>query len=111
PRYLPSLHSHGFSLDLFNVFPDVETALCYAVMRLLDSRRPYWEAVSQCRLASCGRFFLARKKRGGGRPNRTYCCPEHLEEHHNSAERKAATTKRAQALAAQVTRARVRKHK
>jgi hypothetical protein len=89
-----TLQPHGFSLEYFNYFPDLETAFSYAIMLLIDSRKPYGAAISQCHLARCSRFFLATKKPGGGRPNRKYCDPEHLAEHHNSAERKAATTAR-----------------
>jgi hypothetical protein len=96
-RHSITVQPHGFSLEYFNYFPDLDTALSYAIMLLIDSRKPYGAAISQCHLARCSRFFLATKKRGGGRPNRKFCCSKHLGEHHNSAERKAATTARAQA--------------
>ena len=82
--------THGHSLDYFRELPDLRTALTYAVMLLLDAHKSYGAALCRCRLPSCGRFYLARRKKKGGPANRVYCRPQHRAEHHNSAARKAA---------------------
>ena len=60
-------------------FPaDLEAAIGYALLLLLDPTRPYGSDLCRCKLAECGRFFLAIKP-ATGRPRRDYCCAEHLE--------------------------------
>jgi hypothetical protein len=89
---------HGYSIQHFRDFRgDLETLLSYVGMLLLDGTKPYGAALSKCRLASCGRFYLARGKEGGGRANRSYCSFECGETYHNSAERKREMKRPAQA--------------
>ena len=60
-------------------FPaDLEAAIGYALLLLLDPTRPYGSDLCRCKLVECGRFFLAIKP-PTGRPRRDYCCAEHLE--------------------------------
>jgi hypothetical protein len=60
-------------------FPaDLEAAIGYALLLLLDPTRAYGRDLCRCKLAECGRFFLTLK-RPTGRPRRDYCCAEHLE--------------------------------
>ena len=60
-------------------FPaDLEAAIGYALLLLLDPTRGYGSDLCRCKLAECGRFFLAIKP-PTGRPRRDYCCEEHLE--------------------------------
>ena len=60
-------------------FPaDLEAAIGYALRLLLDPTRGYGSDLCRCKLAECGRFFLAIKP-PTGRPRRDYCCEEHLE--------------------------------
>ena len=60
-------------------FPaDLEAAVGYALLLLLDPSRAYGSDLCRCKLAECGRFFLAIKP-PTGRPRRDYCCAEHLE--------------------------------
>jgi hypothetical protein len=91
PRPVIQFGTSGFQLDYFNDFPNLEAALTYAVMLILDARKPYGAALCRCQLPTCGRFYLARRKKKGGPANRVYCSPRHRTEHHNSAERKAAS--------------------
>ena len=78
-------------------FRDIHAVLSEGVLLLMDEHKPYGRTLCRCRLPSCRKFYLARRNPKGGPANRTYCSPEHREEHHNSAERKAtdAATKRA----------------
>jgi hypothetical protein len=60
-------------------FPaDLEAAIGYALLLLLDPTRGYGSDLCRCKLAECGRFFPAIKP-PTGRPRRDYCCAEHLE--------------------------------
>ena len=73
----------GFTLGYFHAFPDLTTAMKYAVMLLLDVTKPFGAALCRCQLISCAQFYLARQNPKGGRPNRKYCCPEHAVEANN----------------------------
>lgn len=73
----------GMGLRLFRKFKSVRALLAYAVALTLDSQR-----ISRCKLKSCRTFFVPKQNPHGGKPNRTYCCPEHMKEHHNSSERR-----------------------
>jgi hypothetical protein len=86
---------HGYSLADYRRFDNVASALAYALRVLLDQGNAYCRALCRCKLPSCQRFYLARKSPKGGPPNRTYCKPEHRDEHHNSAGRKVAARKKA----------------
>ncbi len=83
----------GYSFDVFRHFKNVASALAFATLLVLDKRNPYGKSLCRCKLPSCERFYLARKNPKGGPPNRTYCDPDHRDEHHNSAERKASARK------------------
>lgn len=76
-------HDKGIRLGYKRVFPNLPTALKYGLLLLLDTSQPYSRALSQCRLTSCGRFYLAKKNPKGGPANRNYCSEEHRSEAHN----------------------------
>jgi len=60
-------------------FPlDLEAAIGFGLLLLLDPTRPYGKNLCRCKLKSCRRFFLAIKKTTG-RPRRQYCSEEHLD--------------------------------
>ncbi len=67
---------------------NLEAALGYGLVLLLDKNRPYGKDLCRCRLEQCEQFFLAIRP-PMGRPRRDYCCKEHLAMTHNrdSAER------------------------
>jgi hypothetical protein len=83
-------HRDGYSFTEFRSFQNVGAALAVGILLVMDPARPFAKALCRCKLPSCGRFYLASKNPKGGPANRTYCKPEHRDEHHNSAERKAA---------------------
>jgi hypothetical protein len=83
-------HHHGYSLADFRAFPNVASALALAMALVMDQARPFAKAFCRCKLPDCQDFYLAQKNPKGGPPNRTYCKPEHRDQHHNSAERKSA---------------------
>lgn len=91
-KVVVSFGPRGYAVGHVTLWSDLEGLLGYAMMLLLDAGKPYGAALSRCQC--CGRFYLARKNRRGGPANRIYCSPAHRLEHHNSAERKAATEKR-----------------
>lgn len=78
------------SLVYARVYTDIHVKLSHGLLLLLDEQKPYGAALCRCKLPSCGRYYLARKKPRGGPANRTYCTPEHREVYRDSAERKAA---------------------
>ena len=80
----------GVLLDYFRDFLTVDAALSYAVLLLLDRRKPFGPALCRCRLISCERFYLAARSPKGGPANRTYCTPEHRAESHDSAQSRTA---------------------
>lgn len=74
---------------LYRYYPiNLEAALGYGLVLLLDKNRPYGKDLCRCRLEQCEQFFLAIRP-AMGRPRRDYCCKEHLAMTHNrdSAER------------------------
>ena len=70
-------------------------ALALGTLLLIDQGRPYQKALCRCKLPRCERFYLARRNPKGGPANRTYCTSDHRDEHHDSAERRAAIRKAA----------------
>jgi hypothetical protein len=82
--------SHGYSLADFRSFRNIASALAFATLLVMDQSKPYSKDLSRCKLRTCQRFYLAQKNPKGGGKNRTYCSPEHRQEHHDSADRKAA---------------------
>jgi len=79
--YLDFLGPRGLSLRTGNYYPDLTSALDYAVLVLLDRGRPsYGAALSRCQLPRCRNFYFAKKNPNGGPPNRLYCCPGHRTE-------------------------------
>jgi hypothetical protein len=61
---------------------DLDAALGYVLMLLLDSKRPYGRDSCRCKISECQKFFLAIKPKTG-RPRRDYCCQAHLEASRN----------------------------
>jgi hypothetical protein len=88
--YGASLSDDGSSLRL-NIqrdFKTVEAVLAMAVVLTMDKKHEFGSKVCRCKLQTCKAFFMAKQNPKGGPPNRTYCSPEHLAEHHNSVERR-----------------------
>lgn len=68
---------------LYRYYPvNLEAALGYGLVLLLDKERPYGKGLCRCRLGTCDQFFLAIRPTIG-RPRRDYCCKEHLAMTHN----------------------------
>lgn len=67
----------------------------FGELLLADSSRDFGSKLCRCRLKSCGLFFLERRP-PTGRPQRIYCCDEHLTQGHNSGsgERRKRAAKR-----------------
>lgn len=67
---------------------DTRAGMHYALALLLDPSRPYGKDLCQCQLEECGRFFFQIKP-PTGRPQRRYCCSDHMDKAHelNSGER------------------------
>jgi predicted metalloprotease len=55
----------------------------YALLLLLDTKRPYGDALCKCRLEKCGKFFWVVRPRTG-RPQRLYCSHEHMQLAHEA---------------------------
>jgi hypothetical protein len=81
-------HPSGYSLADFRSFKNIASAISFAMLLVMDQKKPYAKALCRCKLPTCQRFYLAQKNLKGGPPNRTYCEPKHRDEHHNSANRK-----------------------
>lgn len=82
--------AEGYALRECRRFLTVSAALTCGLFALMDETGPFHAALARCKLPRCGRFYLASRKPAGGPANRTYCCPAHRDEHHNSAERRRA---------------------
>lgn len=76
PTYV--LSTTGVEVYFRYIPADLEAALAYVLMLLLDSTRPYGRDLCRCKLPDCRRFFLAIKP-VIGRPRRDYCCEGHLQ--------------------------------
>jgi hypothetical protein len=71
---------------------DLRAALAYGVLLIRDKGRKFGEDLKQCRLAGCGRYFLAsdqvKDPSAPGRRRHRYCSREHMDAGQNtSAER------------------------
>jgi hypothetical protein len=84
-----AIGSHGYSIQHFHDFPDLEALLTYAVVLLLDGTKPYGKALCRCKLSTCDRFYLARKNPKGGPENRNYCSIKHRQVAHDSRKHRA----------------------
>ena len=93
-EFVLAAHANGYSFSDFRSFKNVASALTFAMLLVMDQRKPYAKALCRCKLPSCRRFYLAQKNPKGGPANRTYCIPAHREEHHNSSGRKDVAQKR-----------------
>ena len=82
--HLDFLGPRGLLLRQANYYPDLSSALNYAVLLLLDLGRSYGSALSRCQWRECRKFYFAQKNPKGGPMNRTYCCPSHRDEAHDS---------------------------
>ena len=89
-RAVYEVRANGLLLDYFRDFLTVDSALSYAVLLMLDQRKPFGPALCRCRLIRCGQFYLAARSPKGGPANRTYCSPEHRAESHDSAQSRTA---------------------
>jgi hypothetical protein len=54
----------------------------FALLLVVDELGPYVGSVCQCKLESCGKFFIAM--RTGGMTRRLYCTREHMEQAHQA---------------------------
>lgn len=90
----PVLVSHrlGYSLTEYRAFDNIASVLAVAMLLVTDPARPFAKSLSRCKW--CQKFYLAKKNPKGGPANRVYCSSAHRDEHHNSAERKAAQKSR-----------------
>jgi hypothetical protein len=91
-------HRRGYTLTGYRHFKNVAAALMVGMLLVVDQSKlitdqsaSYADVLSCCRW--CHNFYLARKNRKGGPPNRRYCSPEHGELYHNSAGRKMIARK------------------
>jgi hypothetical protein len=91
------------SLD---IMLDLQSFEAHVDSLLLDGSQPYGRDLCQCRLASCGRFFLV-KKPPTGRPQRFYCSSDHMLEAHALQSGKRAQLSRARKTGKRASR----KHK
>lgn len=77
---IPSLSDGVLKIDHVVVGVDEDCGLDYALLLLVDSKEPsFARDLCICRLASCGKPWLAERTKGGGRYRREYCCEEHYE--------------------------------
>src|SRR5207248_9892324 len=74
---LADIRGRTFRLEDRVQAPDKMTALAYPMCLLWDPERKLGEALSQCTLGSCGKFFFVEQQRGPGRRRRGYCSDEH----------------------------------
>jgi hypothetical protein len=77
-------YARGVRLVVTKELVDETAVLNYATALLLDDTKPYGKALSRCKLASCGSFYLARKHPAGGPANRNYCSARHRSQAHES---------------------------
>jgi hypothetical protein len=71
----------GLTLDFYYTFATGLDLVSLGELLIEDTERPFGKKLCQCQLKSCGRFFLEVKP-PTGRPQRRYCCPEHLKAAH-----------------------------
>lgn len=81
-------------LTNYSMYRDIHAMLSHGLLLLLDEQAPYGRTLCRCKLPTCHRFYLAKRNPKGGPANRTYCTPEHRDEHHDSAQRKEAPMNR-----------------
>jgi hypothetical protein len=74
----------GFWITDTRSFADESRAMDFAVLLLLDRKKPYRKILARCHYGPCQIFYLAQKNPKGGPANRRYCSPEHRNESHNS---------------------------
>lgn len=67
---------HHYHLDTFFDATQVGTAL------LLDQTKDFGRKICQCQLGTCGKFFFEIQP-ATGRPQRKYCCSDHMTDAHN----------------------------
>jgi hypothetical protein len=76
-------------LEFYRDFKTVRSVLGLAVALMMDREHEFGSQVCRCKWQKCeAPFFLAQQNPKGGPPNRTYCSPEHMKGHHNSAKRR-----------------------
>jgi hypothetical protein len=68
----------GVEVRYRHIPADLDAALGYVLMLLLDSKRPYGRDLCRCKISECQKFFLAIKQKTG-RPRRDYCTQAHLD--------------------------------
>lgn len=71
--------AEGTNTKLRHYPADVDAALAFALLVILDSQKPYGGDLCRCKLQECRRFFLTIRP-ATGRPRRDYCSQQHLDE-------------------------------
>lgn len=62
---------------------NLEAALSYTLLLLLDSSKDYGRNLSRCRLPKCRRFFFILRPKTG-RARKKYCTTDHMNEAHKA---------------------------
>ncbi len=73
---------NGLTLSFFYSFATDLDLVRLGEILLEDTERPYGKKLCQCELESCGMFFFEVKP-PTGRPQRKYCCSEHMLKAHD----------------------------
>jgi hypothetical protein len=80
----------GLQLSVRRHFKTARSVFALAAVLVMDTKHEDGSKV--CRCKHCRDLFMAQQNPKGGPPNRTYCCPAHLKEHHDSSNRRMGKT-------------------
>jgi hypothetical protein len=82
---IPRVIFEGRELQLKHQYvpENLEAALSYVLLLLVDPSKEYGRALSQCHLDRCGKFFFIVWPKTG-RPRTKYCSNSHMEEVHQA---------------------------
>jgi len=65
----------------YYVAESLQTVLAYVLSLVAESVRPYRSKLRQCKLPTCGAFFMVEPNpKGTGAPRRQYCSEDHMKE-------------------------------
>jgi hypothetical protein len=81
-RYSLGQSAGGLRLNTEYTFTNFSDAVLLGVVLMLDERRGFREKLCQCQWEPCGLFFFEIKP-PTGRPQRKYCCSEHMLKAHD----------------------------
>jgi hypothetical protein len=85
--------ANGLTLSFFYSFATDLDLVTLGEFLLMDTERPFGKKLCQCELQSCGLFFFEVKP-PTGRPQRKYCCAEHMLKAHDQNASKRMKRKR-----------------